>query len=286
MGRRRNPIKFLEKNNEEPGIYYWKRFWAAKNPEDPSVLGPFAYDMYYGLEPLEQIYNVKLKAAFDIWLDMLYTHPPAVPATLLQRTFLDDAIQMCFFFKDNPLNYDIFFRFIFEREIDREGILQELDQLLADDAVPYTGLFEVSCYFYMIATRHFADENFDTKEVQFFRAMFEAISALNKFTYEHEAYLQEKNKERHTEASRKGGENRWSKIRAEVVRLLNEEIGTGQGLRMFKNRVALTNHLRPKVEDYIRIHGLKSPPDLSDSIESWLSTPKSDIAALYGLLVK
>jgi hypothetical protein len=286
MGRRKNPKKFSEKHNESPRIYYWERFWSAKYPEPPSTLGPFAYSMYSSLEPLEQVYIGKLKSAFDIWRDMLYTFPPAVPTTLLQRTFLSDDIQMCFSFEDNPMKYDIFFRFIFQREIDREEVLKEIDQLLADNAIPYTNFFEASCYFYIIATRHFSDDDFDLKEVQFFRAMFEAINALNKFICKHEAYLQEKNKQSHTAASRKGGENKWSKIRVEVTRLLKEEIGTGQGIGKFQDGATLTEHLCPKVKDYIRIHEVSSPEDLFTTIDNWSLSSKSDIAALYGLLVK
>lgn len=284
MGRRRNPIKFLEKNNEEPGVYYWKRFWSAKYPEDPSTLGPFAYNMYSSLEPLEQVYIGKLKAAFDLWFDMIVKSPFAA-STTLQRMFFDEIIRSCILFEGSHIAYDMFFKFIFEVEICREDIVESLNQLLADDAVTYTNFFEVSCLFYMIATRHFADENFDIKEVQFFRAMFEAINALNTFTCKHETYLKEKNEERHTAASRKGGENRWSRIRDEVTRLLKEEIGTDQGLKKW-DRPSLTEHLLPKVEGYISINDIKSPPDLFSTIENWSLAPRSDIAMLYDLLLE
>jgi hypothetical protein len=216
---------------------------------------------------------------------MIDKSPLAVSTTLLQRMFLDEIILNCISFEGSHLAYDIFFEFIFEAEICREDILESLNQLLADDTVTYTNFFEVSCYFYMIASRHFADENFDIKEVQFFRAMFEAINALNTFTCKHEAYLKEKNKERHTAASRKGGENKWLRIRDEVTRLLKEEIGTGQGLRKW-DRASLTEHLLSKVEGYISIHDIKSPPDLFTTIEHWSLVPRSDIAMLYDLLLE
>jgi hypothetical protein len=80
--------------------------------------------------------------------------------------FLDEPMSSLMII-DETLVYDIFFRFIYERDIKREEISDRLDALLVDDKIPYPCLFEVSCYFYIIATRIFADENFDNKEIQF-----------------------------------------------------------------------------------------------------------------------
>ena len=80
-------------------------------------------------------------------------------------------------------------------------------------------------------------------------------------------------------------ENKWSKIRAEVIRLLKEEISSGQCLGRFNSNADLTEYLLPMVEKYISICDIKSPDDLFYTLESWSTSPKSDISALYGLLV-
>ena len=285
MGRAKNPKKFTEIHNNTPGEFYWYNFWSDYYPEHPSKLGKYAYNKYNKLELLEQIYVGKLKAAFDIWLDVLYTPPfPAEPTTI-QKIFLDECLP--FLFKpEKDILYDFLFRFIFSEKINFEDISERLKILLFDEAVPYTNFFEVSCYLYIIATRHFADENFDNKEAQFFRAMFEAINNLNKFIYKHETYLLEKDKEKHTNASRKGGENKYSNVRNEVIRLLTEKIKSDQPWELFKNKTELTKHLVIKVDEYIKTTNTNSPDDLFEVITRWSQVSKSDIALLYKLLVK
>ncbi|MGR7728719.1 hypothetical protein ACU6YE_19230 [Klebsiella aerogenes] len=283
MGRSRKARRFVDVRGDTPGNYYWQRFMSLYYVEEPSSFGKHAYSMFSSLEPLEQVYIGELKNGFDIWLDVLHANPPPEP-TALQKMFLDESMPSLMII-DETLVYDIFFRFIFKEEINQEEVSDRLDVLLVDDKIPYPCLFEVSCYFYIIATRIFADENFDNKEIQFFRAMFEAINTLKEFTCKHDAYLQEKNKELHKKISSKGGENKWSKIRAEVIRLLKAEIGSGQFLGRFKSNADLTEHLLPKVKEYVRICDLKSPDDLFYTLESWSISPKSDISALYGLLV-
>ena len=283
MGRSRKARRFVDVHGDTPGNYYWQRFMSLYYVEEPSSLGKYAYSMFSSLEPLEQVYIGELKNAFDIWLDVLQASPPAEPTTL-QSMFLDEHMQSLAKI-DKTLVYDIFFSFIFEGEINREDISDKLDALLIDEAVPYSDYFEVSCYFYILATRHFSNGDTDTWVVQFFRAMFEAVNALSLFTCKHEASLQEERKIDHKKASSKGGENKWSKIRAEVLRLLKEEIGSGQCLGTFESNADLTEHLLPNVEKYIRTCDLKSPDDLFYTIENWSISPKSDISALYGLLV-
>ncbi|EMM1151634.1 hypothetical protein RVV73_000232 [Citrobacter freundii] len=273
----------MDEHGDTPGNHYWHRFMSLYYVEHPSTLGKYAYSRFSSLEPLEQVYIGELKNAFEIWFDVLHAKPPSEPTTF-QKMFLDEPMSSLMII-DETLVYDIFFRFIYERDIKREEISDRLDALLVDDKIPYPCLFEVSCYFYIIATRIFADENFDNKEIQFFRAMFEAINSLKEFTSKHDAYLQEKNKELHKKISGKGGENKWSKIRAEVIRLLKEEISSGQCLGRFNSNADLTEYLLPMVEKYISICDIKSPDDLFYTLESWSTSPKSDISALYGLLV-
>lgn len=283
MGRSRKARHFVDVHGDTPGNHYWNRFMSLYYVEHPSTLGKYAYSMFDSLEPLEQVYIGELKNAFDIWLDVLHASPPTEP-TVLQKIFLDEPFPGLIKI-DSTRVYDVFFSFIYKMKIDREDVSAELDTLLIDDKIPYPYLFEVSCYFYIIATRIFADENFDNKEIQFFRAMFEAINTLKEFTCKHDAYLQEKNKKLHKKISGKGGENKWSKIRAEVIRLLKEEINSGKHLARFKSNADLTEYLLPKVEEYIRTCDLKSPDNLFYTLESWSISPKSDISALYGLLV-
>lgn len=283
MGRARKAKLFVDEHGDTPGNHYWHRFMSLYYVEHPSTLGKYAYSRFSSLEPLEQVYIGELKNAFEIWFDVLHANPPSEP-TAFQKRFLDEPMSSLMII-DETLVYDIFFRFIYEMDIKREDVSERLDALLVDDKIPYPCLFEVSCYFYIIATRIFADENFDNKEIQFFRAMFEAINSLKEFTSKHDAYLQEKNKELHKKISGKGGENKWSKIRAEVIRLLREEISSGQYLGRFNSNADLTEYLLPMVEKYIRICDIKSPDDLFYTLESWSTSPKSDISALYGLLV-
>lgn len=283
MGRSRKARRFVDVHGDTPGNYYWQRFMSLYYVEKPSSLGRYAYRMFTSLEPLEQVYIGELKNAFDIWLEVLHANPPLEP-TILQKMFLDEPIPTLIKI-DKTLVYDMFFSFIFEGEINREDISDKLDALLVDESIPYLDFFEVSCCFYILATRHFSNGDTDTWEVQFFRAMFEAVNALSLFTCKHEASLQEERKIHHKRASSKGGENKWSKIRAEVIRLLEEEIGSGQCLRRFESNADLTEHLLPKVEKYILLGDLKSPDNLFYTVENWSISPKSDISALYGLLV-
>lgn len=284
MGRSRKARRFVDVHGDTPGNYYWQRFMSLYYVEEPSSLGKYAYSMFSSLEPLEQVFIGELKNAFDIWLNVLHANQPPEPTTL-QKMFLDESM-LNLIKIDKTLVYDIFFGFIFEGEINRENISDKLDALLVDEAIPYPDFFEVSCYFYILATRHFSNGDTDTWEVQFFRAMFEAMNALSLFTCKHDASLQEERKIHHKKASSKGGENKWSKIRAEALRLLKEEIGSGQFLGKFESNADLTEHLLPKIEKYIRTYDLKSPNDLFYTIENWSISPKSDISVLYGLLVK
>lgn len=283
MGRSRKATLFVDEHGDTPGNHYWHRFMSLYYVEHPSTLGKYAYSRFSSLEPLEQVYIGELKNAFEIWFDVLHANPPSEPTTF-QKMFLDEPMSRLIII-DETLVYDIFFRFIYEMDIRREDVSAHLDALLIDDKIPYPYFFEISCYFYIIATRIFADENFDNKEIQFFRAMFEAINTLKEFTCKRDAYLQEKKKKLHKKISAKGGENKWSKTRAEVIRLLKEEINSGKYLARFKSNADLTEYLLPKVEEYIRTCNLKSPDDLFYTLESWSISPKSDISALYGLLV-
>lgn len=284
MGRSRKARRFVDEHGDTPGNHYWHRFMSLYYVEHPSTLGKYAYSRFSSLEPLEQVYIGELKNAFDIWFDVLHANPPPEP-TALQKRFLDESMPSLIII-DETLVYDIFFRFIFKEEINQEEVSDRLDALLVDDKIPYPCLFEVSCYFYMIATRIFADENFDNKEIQFFRAMFEAINTLQEFTCKHDVYLQEKNKELHKKISGKGGENKWSAIRTQVILLLNEEIRSDQPLQRFNNKIELTMYLLPKIENYILTYDINSPDDLFNIIDGWSLKSKSDIAALYALLVK
>lgn len=285
MGRPKRLKRFLEIHGDTPGSHYWRKFWAIHYAELPSSLGPYVHNIFSYLEPLEQVYIGKLKVAFDIWLDILHSSPPPAQPTELQETFLPEIV-LCLWNDDKGKVYDFLFSFIFEREMQKENISDLLDKLLVDEGTPYPDFFEVSCCFYIIATRIFAVDNCENKEEQFFRAMFEAINALNIFTCKHEMHLQEKNKERHKEASRKGGKNKWIKIRTEVIRLLTEEIKSDKPLGRFDDEIKLTMHLIPAVEDYICTYGVNSPDDLFSTLDNWSSDSTSDISALYKLLVK
>ncbi|HGY4225321.1 hypothetical protein NMD51_20585 [Escherichia coli] len=285
MGRPKKLKRFLQIHGATPGSYFWHQFWADQDTEDPSSLGSYVGNIFSDLEPLEQVYIWKLKDAFDIWLDILHSSPMPAEPTEFQKEFRSETVWH-FMNINKKKVYDFLFRYIFEGKIEKENISDLLDKLLFDEGTPYPDFFEVSCYFYIIATRIFADEDFDVKENQFFRAMFEAINALNIFICKHEIHLQEENKERHKEASRKGGKNKWIKIRAEVVRLLTEEIRSDQSPGRFNDGIKLTIFLTKKIEKYIEKNKLNSPEDLFDTITNWSSESKSDISALYNLLIK
>ncbi|WP_367376685.1 hypothetical protein [Hafnia alvei] len=285
MGRARKPKTFIDIHNKTPWGFYWDKLWSTYYEEHPSTLGKYAYSRYSGLEPLEQLYIGRLKVAFDTWLGVLYGSPPPSEPTMLQKMFLDKDMSALLRI-DKDILYNFFFEFIYAREIEREDIVDELNILLVDDAVPYSNFFEVSCYFYIIATRHFSNDNADLNETQFFRAMFEAINALNTFECKHDTYLQEKIKESHTNASRKGGENKYANIRAEVIRLLISKIKSDQPWELFKSKIELTKNLHQKVEEYILFSDINLPNDLFDTLNVWSLAPKSDIALLYRLLVE
>ena len=285
MGRPKKLKHFLQIHGATPGSHYWHQFWADQDAEDLSPLGSYVGNIFRDLEPLEQVYIWKLKNAFDIWLDIPHSSPKLAEPTEFQKEFRSETV-LYFMSINKKTVYDLLFRYIFERKIAKENISDLLDKLLFDEGTPYPDFFEVSCYFYIIATRIFADEDYDVKEIQFFRAMFEAINALNIFICKHEIHLQEENKEHHKEASRKGGKNKWIKIRKEVVRLLTEEIRSNQSSSRFHDGIELTSFLTKGVKKYIEKNGLNSPEDLSDTIIGWSSESKSDISALYNLLIK
>ena len=159
----------------------------------------------------------------------------------------------------------------------------ELDCLLDNDAVHYTNYFDVSCYFFIYATRCFIEEDVGNAEENHLRAMYEAINFLNKFMLKHEIYQQEKMNEVKKDASRKGGENRLSKLRLPVVKILKDEVL--KGTTTFKNVRELTQYIVGEVERTHRDKDIVLPDDLFDTIYGWSESAKSDISILYWMLL-
>lgn len=113
--------------------------------------------------------------------------------------------------------------------------------------------------------------------------MYEAINFLNKFMLKHEIYQQEKMNEVKKDASRKGGENRLSKLRLPVVKILKDEVL--KGTTTFKNVRELTQYIVGEVERTHRDKDIVLPDDLFDTIYGWSESAKSDISILYWMLL-
>lgn len=284
MGREKGAKKFNDVYGTTPSDYYWTRiiqYQSVIEASERGDLGKYLYNNFYQLKPLEQIYVRELKPAFDIWLKAFIDEPEKIQTALKKKIF-EVPIEI-FMMVDRSEVYDTLFHYLFKEEVTIDFVMGELDCLLDNDAVPYTNYFDVSCYFFIYATRCFIEEDVGNAEENHLRAMYEAINFLNKFMLKHEIYQQEKMNEVKKDASRKGGENRLSKLRLPVVKILKDEVL--KGTTTFKNVRELTQYIVGEVERTHRDKDIVLPDDLFDTIYGWSESAKSDISILYWMLL-
>lgn len=284
MGREKGAKKFKDVYGTTPSDYYWTRiiqYQSVIESSERGELGKCLYNNFHQLRPLEHIYVKELKPAFDIWLEVFIDEPEKKQTALTNKIF-EVPIEI-FMLVDRSEVYDTLFHYLFKEEVTKDFVMGELDSLLDNDFVPYTNYFDVSCYFFIYATRCFTEVDVGNAEENHLRAMYEAINFLNKFMLKHEIHQQEKMDGVKKDASRKGGENRLSKLRLPVVKILKEEVL--KGTTTFKSVRELTQYIVGEVERTHQDKDIVLPDDLFDTIYGWSESAKSDISILYWMLL-